>query len=431
MNLAALVGVLFFAVGVAASIALHEVGHLLPAKRFGVKVTQYMVGFGPTVWSRRRGETEYGLKAVPLGGYIRMIGMFPPKRNAEGQLVHSMATTGPLQSMVESARSQSASEVEPGDEHRVFYKLKTRQKLVVMLGGPTMNLFIAAILFTIAMSGLGVPQLTTTVEAVVPCVPAVGAVECADTDPQSPAVAAGVQAGDVVVAIDGQPISDWTVAADQIRASGGEQVTLTVVRDGVEQDLTVDVAATQRPSVDDPTTYVDAGFVGIRPSLEQVREPVTAVPAQMWDFGVRSGQAVLSIPSKMVGVWQAAFGDAERDITGPVSVVGVGRFSAEVAADQASISWRLSNLLMLLAALNMALFLFNLIPLLPLDGGHVAGALYEGAKREVAKWRHRPDPGPVDVAKALPLAYAVAFVLIGMSALLIYADVVNPIKLSG
>jgi membrane-associated protease RseP (regulator of RpoE activity) len=151
----------------------------------------------------------------------------------------------------------------------------------------------------------------------------------------------------------------------------------------------------------------------------------------MWDFAIASGKAVLSIPSKMVGVWQAAFGGGERDPNGPVSVVGAGRFGVEVATDDAGLSWRVSNFLVLLASLNMALFLFNLIPLLPLDGGHVAGALYEGARRQVARWRGSPDPGPVDVAKLLPVAYGVAMVLIGMSALLIYADVVNPIRLGG
>ncbi len=150
----------------------------------------------------------------------------------------------------------------------------------------------------------------------------------------------------------------------------------------------------------------------------------------MWEFVYRSGQAILSIPSKMVGVWQAAFSDQERDPTGPVSVVGVGRFSVAVAEDQATVSWKVANWLTLLAALNMALFFFNLIPLLPLDGGHVAGALYEGARRKIAKIRGRPDPGPVDVAKMLPVAYTVAFLLIGMSVLLIYADIVNPISLS-
>jgi membrane-associated protease RseP (regulator of RpoE activity) len=431
MSVAAVIGIVAFALGVMASIALHEVGHLVPAKRFGVKVTQYMVGFGPTVWSRHRGDTEYGVKAVPLGGYIRMIGMFPPKRNAAGELVHSATTTGPFQSMMEDARRSSMAEVQPGDEDRVFYRLPVHQKLVVMLGGPTMNLLIAGVLFTLALSGLGVPQPTPTVAAVVPCVPSSVTADCTAADAASPAQAAGLQTGDVVVAVDGAPVTDWTSLQQTIRDSAGQTLVLTVDRGDGTVELPVDVVATERPSLSDPQATVTAGYLGVAPAIEQVRRPVTAVPGAMWDFAIASGKAVLSIPSKMVGVWQAAFGGGERDPNGPVSVVGAGRFGVEVATDDAGLSWRVSNFLVLLASLNMALFLFNLIPLLPLDGGHVAGALYEGARRQVARWRGSPDPGPVDVAKLLPVAYGVAMVLIGMSALLIYADVVNPIRLGG
>ncbi|MGL5860966.1 MAG: site-2 protease family protein, partial [Phycicoccus sp.] len=132
-------GVLFMAVGIAGSIALHEVGHLVPAKRFGVRVTQYMVGFGPTVWSRRRGETEYGVKAIPLGGYIRMIGMFPPRPGESPGTVRA-SSTGRFSQLVDEARAATLEEVRPGDENRVFYKLSVPKKLAIMLGGPVMNL---------------------------------------------------------------------------------------------------------------------------------------------------------------------------------------------------------------------------------------------------------------------------------------------------
>jgi membrane-associated protease RseP (regulator of RpoE activity) len=217
---------------------------------------------------------------------------------------------------------------------------------------------------------------------------------------------------------------------DQIRSRPGEDVTLTVDRNGTTVDLPLTVGRTEVPKDGNPNDLVEAGYVGLSPTVEQVREPLTAVPARMWQFVSRSAVAIASIPSKMVGVWNAAFGDDQRDPTGPVSVVGVGRFSVEVAQDQSTWSWKLANWLTLLAGLNMALFFFNLIPLLPLDGGHVAGALYEGGRRQIARARGRPDPGPVDVARMLPLAYTVAFLLIGMSVLLIYADVVNPITLN-
>jgi membrane-associated protease RseP (regulator of RpoE activity) len=425
-----LIGLAVFAVGVLGSIALHEVGHLVPAKRFGVRVTQYMVGFGPTMWSRMRGETEYGVKAIPFGGYIRMVGMFPPHRNREGELVLAASSTGPFQSMVEDARRTSVEEIRAGEEHRAFYQLSVPKKLVVMLGGPTMNLFLAAVLYTVALVVLGVPTLTTTVDTVAPCVPSNVEAECANSDPQSPAAAAGVKSGDVVVAVDGVAYDDWLDLVDVVRAQAGEDVVLTVERNGETLDLPLTVGSTEVPDPDDPTQTVTAGFIGLSPSVEQQQSPVTAVPERMWEFVSRSAQAIVSIPSKMVGVWQAAFGEEERDPTGPVSVVGVGRFSVEVGEDQATLGWKVANWLTLLAALNMALFFFNLIPLLPLDGGHVAGALYEGGRRQVAKARGRPDPGPVDIAKMLPVAYTVAFLLIGMSVLLIYADIVNPITLN-
>jgi len=282
----------------------------------------------------------------------------------------------------------------------------------------------------VALVLLGVPTLTTTVDTVAPCVPSNVEATCTGTDPESPAAQAGVQAGDVVVAVDGVAYDDWLTIVDVVRAQPGEEVVLTVERDGSTLDLPVTVGSTQVPDPNDPTQEITAGFIGLSPSIEQQQTSVTAVPARMWEFVSRSGQAIVSIPSKMVGVWQAAFSNQERDPTGPVSVVGVGRFSVAVAEDQATLSWKLANWLTLLAALNMALFFFNLIPLLPLDGGHVAGALYEGARRKIAKIRGRPDPGPVDVAKMLPVAYTVAFLLIGMSVLLIYADIVNPISLS-
>jgi membrane-associated protease RseP (regulator of RpoE activity) len=416
---AGLVGLAIFAIGVLGSIALHEVGHLLPAKRFGVRVTQYMVGFGPTVWSRLRGETEYGMKAIPFGGYIRMVGMFPPHRNRQGELVLAASSTGPFQSMIEDARRTSVDEIRAGEEHRAFYQLPVRQKLVVMLGGPTMNLVV-----------LGVPTLTTTVAQVAPCVPANVVDECTDSDPQSPAAAADVEAGDQIVAVDGVAYGDWLDVVDVVRAQPGEEVVLTVARGDRTLDLPVTVGSTEVPDPDNPTEVVTAGFIGLSPAVEQQRSSISAVPERMWEFVSRSGQAIVSIPSKMVGVWQAAFGDEERDPTGPVSVVGVGKFSVAVAEDQATVGWKVANWLTLLAALNMALFFFNLIPLLPLDGGHVAGALYEGGRRQIAKARGRPDPGPVDVARMLPVAYSVAFLLIGMSVLLIYADIVNPIALN-
>ncbi len=420
-----LIGIVALLVALVVSIALHELGHMIPAKKFGVKVTQYMIGFGPTVWSRKRGETEYGFKAILLGGYIRMIGMFPPGPDGTAKPSHK----GRMGTLVEQAREESAAEVLPGEESRTFYNLPVRQKLVVMMGGPVMNLVIAVVLFTIVFAGFGTPTPSTTVASVTPCVPTATAPDgtCAAGSSPTGAAAAGLQQGDQIVAWDGTPVAQWPELSQAIRASDtGTDHVVTIVRDG--RELTVDV----------PLTAIDGtllgetgtrGFLGVSPVVDLQAMPITGVPAEMWDISVRSAAALISFPAKMVGVTQAAFTDQARDPNGPVGVVGVSRISGEVAAADAPPSWRIAQFLAIVASLNLFLFLFNLLPILPLDGGHVAGALFEGARRQIAKWRGQPDPGPVDVARMLPVAYTVAIVLIGVSVIILWADIVKPIRL--
>ena len=442
------VGVLAVVVGIAVSIALHEVGHLLPAKRFGVRVTQYMVGFGPTMWSRERGETEYGVKAIPLGGYIRMIGMFPPRRDTPDGMV-SAGSSNPVASLVESARAESLEELRPGDETRTFYSLKVWQKLVVMLGGPVMNLVLATVLLAVVAVGFGTLQTTTTIGSVSQCILPVDAPadsECTASDPAAPAAAAGILPGDVVVAVDGVPTPTWQDVREQIRASGGESTVFVVDREGQQLSLTATPSETSivalddagEPVLNDDGTYAttEGGFLGVGPTQDLVPQPVTVVPGLVGDAVVGTVRVLVRLPQYMVGVADAAFGAGERDAEGPISVVGVGRLAGEVASFEdpeglIGVDDRIAQILAILAGLNVALFVFNLIPLLPLDGGHVAGALLEGVKKGWARLRSKPDPGPVDVAKALPVAYGVAVLLLGLSVVLIYADLVNPVRLTG
>lgn len=452
-------GVLAIAFGIGVSIALHEFGHLLPAKRFGVKVKQYMIGFGPTLASWRRGETEYGFKAIPLGGYVRMIGMLPPQSPGHPRRLRA-TSTGRLTMLADQARKDSMEEIAPGEEDRVFYKLSTPKKIAVMLGGPLMNLLIAAVLLTGYVTLYGVLDerrpLGATVAGVSRCVPASvaataskgqpagGADPCAGR-PQAPAYAAGLLPGDRIVAIDGRAVKVPADISAIVRPSAGRALGVDVLRQGQPTTLTITPASTDLPKLTadgKPVTGTDGkvitergGFLGTttRGTFETVRQPITEAPKYVWNAAAGTAGVMLRIPEKMVGVWNAAFGDEERDANGPMSVVGVGRVAGEKTGGEITGSIMddiavVPFLVQLLAGLNMALFVFNLIPLMPLDGGQIAGALWEGFKRTVARVTGRPDPGHVDVAKALPLAYAVSIVLIGMSALLIYADLVKPVR---
>ncbi len=179
--IAFVIGVVLLVVGLAVSIALHELGHLLPAKKFGVRVGQYMIGFGPTLWSRRRGETEYGFKAIPLGGYISMAGMYPPsptlrRKNGTVGTGHRTGRAGGgfFATMVQDARTANDETLLSEDDDRVFYRLPVWQRVVIMLGGPVMNLLLAIVLFAILLSGIGVQTATTTVQSVSECVIPVG-----------------------------------------------------------------------------------------------------------------------------------------------------------------------------------------------------------------------------------------------------------------
>ncbi|WP_417504949.1 M50 family metallopeptidase [Microbacterium sp.] len=427
-------GILFMLIGLGLSIGLHEVGHLVPAKLFGVRVGQYMIGFGPRLWSKRIGETEYGFKMLPLGGFISMSGMYPPSKS-------SGPASGLFRSLIQDARSANDETIADGAEDRVFYRLPVWKRVIVMLGGPVMNLLLATVIFTILLSGIGLQQGTTTISAVSECVvpSASTATECSPDDPESPAAEAGVQPGDVILSVDGQPVSTFADATAIIQASPGEALDVVVRRDGSDESLSLTPIAAERTITDasgrplldengDPVVK-EVGYAGMYSQMGYIQQPLSAGPEMAVDSAGRVTTMILNLPARLWDIGASVFAGADRDPNGPLSVVGVGRLAGEVASVDAPVLDRWAGLLSLLGMLNIALFVFNLIPLLPLDGGHIVVALWDGIRRIWAKIFRRPPPAPVDATSLVPLTVVVSVVLIAMGALLLIADIVKPVSL--
>lgn len=414
-------GVVFF-LAIMACVALHEVGHLLPAKLFGVRVPQYFVGFGKTLWSTRRGDTEYGVKLFPLGGYVRLLGMYPPRRPG--------ARDTRLQRFADEARELEWEDIRPDDAGRLFYERPTGQKLVMMAGGITMNLLLAFALFW-GVAGLhGNYRSQPTIAYVAPCVLPAGAQQCAVSDPPTPAAQAGLRKGDTVVEFNGIPIVSYAQLSGLIRANLDGEARLVVVRDGVRTALTPvhTMIGTVRDTLD-PSKTVQAGWLGVSPTVALTKEGPVEVLGDMRDLTAQSLVALVQLPIKTYNVVADMVAGKPRDVNGPISVVGASAVAGEIATSDESVGDKAAMFATLLASLNLFLAIFNLVPLPPLDGGHIAGALYEGARRALARLRGRPDPGPADTAKLVPVAYAVGGLLLLMGVVLILADIVSPVKI--
>ena len=420
-----LLGILIFLVGIAVSVGLHELGHYLPAKKFGVEVRQFMIGFGPTIFSRRRGETEFGVKAFPLGGYILMSGMYPPAKKPY---------RGLFANWINEARREVESQ-ENVSEERKFYRLSGPKKITIMLGGPVMNLLLGTLLIVASLSGIGTLQNSLTVDQVYPCMESAVESECPEGSAATPAKLAGLQSGDEVQAVNGQTVRSWKEVTALLEDNSSS--TLTVERNGTDVTINITPVFMERAVYDslgnleldaqgNPVTELSP-VLGIR--LLGVTKPVGLDQSLAYAGVSLASMAafILELPQQIYEVTLSTVGITERDPYGAVSIVGVGQLAGELTSADIGIDAKLSSLLLLLGSLNLVLFVFNLVPLLPLDGGHVVGAVYESAKRRVVKQFRGEDPGPIDTAKALPLAYFVWVVLIFTGILLILADLINPI----
>ena len=397
------VGILAFIVALLLSVMIHEAGHFLTARRYGMKATHFFVGFGPTLWSTTRGETEYGVKAIPAGGFVKIVGMTP------------------------------LEEVPPGDEDRAFYKQPAGKRTVVLAAGSFMHFVIALVLILISSFAIGkVFEQPPALAATTACVASDAEATCETAGAvPGPAKAAGIQPGDVVVAIAGKPIEDANAFVTTVRRSAGVPLELTVLRDGKNQDITVTPATVTRPSLDDPKKTEPVGAIGVSVQRRFDAERVGPVAA-LKDSGRTMGLIVKGIGvtlTEKLGTITKLYGD-DRDPEGFIGVYGAGRISGEVLASQETGAVKLLSFLGLVAGLNFFVGVFNLLPLLPLDGGHIAVLLFEQGRDRIRRMLgYRGALQRVDLNKLMPVTYAVVLAFVGLTVWILGADIVNPITL--
>ena len=378
-----LLGILAFVIALLLSVMIHEFGHYLTAKHYGMKVSEFFLGFGARLWSKQRGETEFGIKAIPAGGYCKIEGMTPGDQMPEGE------------------------------EGRAFYKASSGRKLIVLGAGSFLHFVLGYLLLFVLFAFVGTNQLLPTISEVVK---------------GSAAQEAGLLAGDEVTAIDNKKVTSWYDDVQVIRNSQGKPLTLTIKRGADELQIT----ASARPEVIDGEERYVLGIineVGLKRS-----NPITAIKNSATvtkSFLVESAKSLIKLPSKIPALWGQTVGGEKRDPNGLVGVVGVARVSGQAIGSEAlSITERLSTFILIIASLNIFVGLFNLLPILPLDGGHMAVAIADELRAFYARLRGRPRPAAIDVTLLTPITMVVFVILAALTVLLLVADIVNPVILN-
>jgi membrane-associated protease RseP (regulator of RpoE activity) len=387
-------GVAIFVVALLVSVMLHEAGHFVTAKMFGMKVTQFFVGFGQTIWSTKKGETEYGIKAIPAGGFNKIVGM------------------------------TELEDVDPADEPRSFRRQAGWKRIIVLAAGSFMHFVLALFLLFIVAAGIGLETASNAnkVGAIESCVPKNINSYCVSRDPSSPAKKAGLHAGDTIVSVGGITVHNWTEMGKAIRSqTPGHPVTVVVERHGQPVTLHPSLAKLKGKGT----------FLGVSPVIVYQRTGLISALSygahEWWTMLSGSAQVAASLPKAIPDLFKK---DRASTPGGQVtSVVGAGDVTGQVLA--ANISWqpKAELVLLIIASLNIFVGAFNLLPLLPMDGGHIAVVIYERVRAGVAKLRGKPDPGPADYRRLIPVSVGVFALLVCLGLLLVAADIVNPIHI--
>ena len=374
-------GIIAFAIALLLSVMVHEFGHYITAKRFDMKVTEFFLGFGKRLWSFTRGETEFGIKAIPAGGYCRIEGMTP------------------------------RDEMPIGEESRAFFGATTTRKLIVLGAGSFAHFVIGFLLIFSIFFGVGVNTLLSDISQVAP---------------NSAAAAAGFQPGDKITAVNGKKVTNWYEDSQAIRDSQGKELSFTVLRDGNE--ITISAAPTYVESdkryVLGVVTKIGTQREGFIPSISESGRAIAVLTRE-------SVKALIALPTKVPQLIRQTFGGEERDPNGLVGVVGAARVSGDaVSSNKLNNTERLGTFLLLIASLNIFVGLFNLLPLLPLDGGHMAVAIADEIRAFFARLRGKPRPAGIDVNVLTPITMTVFVVLAVLTSILLIADIFNPVSLN-
>ena len=369
-----MVGGILMVVAISVFVLIHEAGHFLAARATGMKATEFFLGFGPRIWSFRRGETEFGVKALPLGGYVRIAGM------------------------------NDRELVDPADIDRTYREQVFWKKSVVVLSGVALNMLMAFLLLFGLFWASGSVAFTTTVARVSPEV---------SEGVASPAAEAGLQAGDTLVAIDGVELAGWDHAVAVIMARPGKSVMIDLLRDGYPESIEITLGAFH------PSTGEATGFLGVSPSTRRV--PVGPIGAASlaasaeWSILTGTLEALGRIvrPASLAELGGALAGRTDvSDSIRPVSPIGLINLGTQVARVG------IGNMVILLAVVNVTLAIFNSLPLYPLDGGHFAVAVYE----KITGRR-------VDSRRLIPVAVTVVMLMVFLGLVAVVLDIVDPLTL--